>query len=107
MTLGSHTITRLRGVVGTDDYHNEVTDWTTPDSLDIPGCSFQPGGGSEIHDGRDVSTFDASVWAPSGSDVLTIDRVVYAGQTYEVTSVEPWDFPPLSHLVIRLQKVSG
>lgn len=109
MILGTQTVTRLRGAGATDEYHNEVLDWSTPDTLDIPGCSVQPFPGLQVNDSREVVTTLMAVWAPVAADVLDVDRIRYAGTDYDIDgSVERWTVgTSLDHLVIRLKAVSG
>lgn len=81
------TITRLRGTAETDPYSNEATgiDWSTPSSLTIPGCGFNPGQSAEpLQAGRNAITTQPEVYAPAGSDVLAGDRITVRGKTYEV-----------------------
>lgn len=107
MRLGPHTITRLRGTPGTPPY-NEI-DWSDPGTLDIEGCSVQPGPAqNENLIDRDAVTTLWTVWAPVDADVTERDRVTYAGTDYEVDgTIGTWSFGPLSHLVIPLKAVSG
>jgi hypothetical protein len=109
MILGSQTVTRLRGVETTDEYHNVDVDWTTPDEEAIAGCSVQPGGGLQVNDSREAITTLYTVWAPEGSDVVDTDRIRYAGTAYDIDgSIERWDVGSgLDHLMIRLKAVSG
>lgn len=111
MALGPHTIVRLRAGTITDPYSGEETpgDWTTPAESTIAGCSVQPGSPrpQDLND-RDSVTILYTVWAPIDADVTEHDRVRYAGRDYAVDdTIQRWDFPPLSHLVIPLTRVEG
>ncbi|HET8768684.1 MAG TPA: hypothetical protein VFM86_15265, partial [Pedococcus sp.] len=70
MRLGSQTIVRKRAGAsgGEDDYGNPIPG--APGSLPIPGCSVQPGGGSELDDRREATTTLYTVWAPADADVV-------------------------------------
>ena len=110
MNLGTQTITRKRSTGTTSAGHgNTVPDWTDPARATIPGCSVQPGGGSEFTDRREAITTLYTVWAPITADVVDTDRVAYAGTDYDVDgAIERWEVgTPLDHLVIRLKNVSG
>lgn len=109
MRLGSQTVTRLRGVDGTDEYHNTTVDWATPATLDIPGCSVQPFPGMQVVDQREAITTLFSVWAPVDADVVDTDRIRYAGTDYDIDgSVQRWEIGTLlDHLLIQLKAVAG
>ncbi|GAB3889503.1 hypothetical protein [Terrabacter terrigena] len=110
MNLGAQTITRKRSTgTATAGHGNTVPDWTEPDAKPIPGCSVQPGGGSEFADRREAITTLYTVWAPISADVLDSDRVEFAGTDYEIDgAIERWEVgTPLDHLVIRLKNVAG
>lgn len=111
MILGPHTITRLRATSATDPYSGEATDadWSTPDELVIPGCSVQPGPGQPLlRNLRDGVIVDYVAWAPLNSDVTEQDRIVHAGETYDISdTIQRWDFTGLGHLVIPMRRVEG
>lgn len=108
------TVTRLRGTPAFNNYSDEPdgTDWNAPDSLDIPGCGFNPGQSSEpVQDARNAVVTQPEVYAPAGSDVLPGDRLVVRGVTYEVDG-RPADYrSPFTGwtpgLVIALKEVQG
>jgi hypothetical protein len=108
------TITRLRGTATVDPYSTEPTgvSWTTPASLEIEGCGFNPGQSAEpLQVGRNAVTTQPEVYAPAGSDVLSGDRVVVRGKTYDVDG-EPagWRSPFTGWepgLVIALKLTEG
>lgn len=81
------TVTRLRGVTSVDPYSGESTalDWTTPATLVIEGCGFNPGQSSEpLQTGRNAVSTQPEVYAPADADVLAGDRVIVRGKTYDV-----------------------
>lgn len=109
MNLGSQTVTRLRSSTSTDEYHNDVQDWSSPTTATVTGCSVQPGGGLQYNDSRTAITTLFTVWAPVAADVLDTDRIRYAGIDYDIDgSVDRWQVgTALDHLVIRLKAVAG
>lgn len=82
------TVTRLRATTTANPYSGEPDgdpDWTTPSTLAIPGCGFDPGGSIESADARrDAVTTQPTVYAPSDADITAADRVLVRGVTYEV-----------------------
>lgn len=88
------TAVRQRATTSVDPYSGEATgpDWTTPDSLDIPGCAFDPGGSTEpLEQGRTAVITQPTVYAPFGADVRAGDRLVVRGRTWEVDG-DPADY---------------
>lgn len=92
------TFTRLRAPADdVDRYGNPTLDWDSDDvdSLDLPGCSFAPGRGTEDRqDLREGQSITGTVYAPAGADVDALDRLVIRGDTYSVDG-EPgaWTSP--------------
>jgi hypothetical protein len=111
VNLGTQTITRRRATsTASAGYGNTVPDWASGvDELTVPGCSVQPGGGSEFVDNREAITTLYTVWAPLSADVVDTDRVTFAGTEYDIDGpIERWEVgTPLDHLVIRLKAVNG
>lgn len=108
------TVTRLRAASEIDPYSQEAveTDWTSPASLDIPGCAFNPGRSAEpTQDARNAVITQPEVYAPFGSDVLSGDRLVVHGDTYDVDGKPAaWQSPFTGWepgLVITLKEVEG
>lgn len=108
------TVTRLRGTLVVDPYSGEANgvDWTTPASLAIPGCAFNPGQTAEpVQDARTAVITQPEVYDPSYADVLPGDRLVVRGKTYEVDGdVQDWGNPftgwrPAQ--LIKLKRVAG
>lgn len=110
MALGPHTIVLLRAQTTTDPYSGEqVRDWSqAPIETEVEGCSVQPGPPRpQDLNARESVTILYTVWAPL-ADVTEHDRVRYAGEVYAIDStIQRWDFPPLSHAVIPLIRVEG
>lgn len=108
------TVTRLRGVPVTDPYSNTTTglDWTSPSSLAIPGCGFNPGLSTEpLQDARNAVLTRPEVYAPPGADILAGDRLAVRGLTYEVQGrPQDWVSPFTGWnpgLVVPLELVEG
>lgn len=108
------TVTRLRADAAVDPYSGESVgnDWTSPDSLDIPGCGIADGGSLEpTQDARNAVESDFDVIAPYGVDVTAADRLVIRGLTCQVQG-RPFDWMnPLTGwqpgTVIRAKVVEG
>lgn len=109
MRLGVQTVIRTRAGASTseDEYGNPVPG--APSSLSIPGCSVQPGGGSELDDRRESTTTLYSVWAPADADVVETDIVTHEGVDYAVDgAIERWNANPrMAYKMIRLKAVAG
>lgn len=103
--LGVHTITVLRATAVEDDYGNPINQWGSATSTTVPGCSVQPVQGAEQTVGQETVVSRWQLFAPVGTPLVATDRVIYAGNTYEVDGeVQAWDFDPLSHLVALLRR---
>lgn len=103
------TVTLLSAsVTGTDDRGNDVCTWT---SVDIGGCAWVPGATSETVQATDQVVANAQCYFPAGTVITPQDRVIYLGQTYEVTGVpDAWTSPftsMASPVLVRLRKVTG
>lgn len=110
LVFATQTITRQRGTADTDDYGNQVIDWTDPTELDIAGCSVQPVPAPETVDGRARDAIGARwlVIAPAGADITALDRAVYKGTVYDVDG-RPLAFETgiLDHVELYLSDVAG
>lgn len=105
MNLGKHTVTVERAAFIADAFNNQTRDWPNAVPHTVTGCSVQPLTGPEVIVGRDTIVSRWQIFAPPGADLLATDRVVYAGDTYDVDGeVQRYDFPPLSHLVALLRR---
>lgn len=112
MTRSFYTdsVTRLRATTTTNARNDVVLSWVTPSSLAIAGCRVQPISSEEVMVNRYESDVRFRLLAPLGSDVTFLDRITYAGVTYEVAGApEPHRSPTgsASHDEIPLRKVSG
>lgn len=108
------TVTRQRGTATGDPYSGENTliSWVAPDELEIAGCAFNPGVSTEpLQDRRNAVLTRPQVYAPPDADVLSGDRLVVRGDTYEVVGrPADWRSPFTGWapgLVIELELVEG
>lgn len=102
------SVTRLRPTFTRDSHGNDSEDWSDPASLLIPGCSVQPGVTSEDRQNRDTTLIAFTVIAPAGIDVLSTDRIVYSGNTYEIDGEpERWETGILDHTNLYLKRWEG
>lgn len=108
VSFATQTVTRLRPSFTDDGHGNMMPDWDTPDTLDIPGCSVQPGLSQEDRVNRDASLVAYTVWAPPTADVHALDRVQFAGTVFEVDG-EPqrWMVGFLNHTKLFLKRWDG
>ena len=101
------TVTRLRGTPIIDDFENVVgIDWTNPDTLDIDGWLFQPGGsslGTDVNGQPIVSKPTITRPGFDAVDILAIDRIERQGRIWQVDG-DPEQFP--RHCVVNLKAVS-
>lgn len=89
-------VTVVRAPLTTDDYGNQVRDWSNAASTPYQGCAVAGGargnGSTEDLTGdRDVIVSDLIVFMPPGADVLPTDRLEVRGRAYEVVG-EPFDW---------------
>lgn len=109
-TWAQDTVTRIRP--GTkDERGSSVPDWDKASTLDIPGCSVQPGGTSLSQDGRVLAISDGyTCYFPPGSDVQAGDKIRHNGVDYQIIG-EPraWNSPTgrVSSLQAALQRWYG
>lgn len=82
--IGRKTITVQRAPLVTNDYGDQVRDWSNPVETVVKGCDVQPGTTQEYLINRDQVTVAWTVYAPPGTDVTEYDRVVFNGTAYEV-----------------------
>lgn len=108
--LLTDSVTRLRGVTSVDPYSGEGTDvdWASPDALTIPRASVQPEQGSEETFDRDMVTSRWRLWAAGHPDITARDRIVHAGETYEIDGeVQRWPGRRLAHTTCLLKRSEG
>lgn len=103
------TIRRVRPGLKTER-GSDVPDWNNADTLEIAGCSVQPGATSLSQDGRTLAVTDGlTVYLPV-SDVQAGDRIAVDGKTYTLLG-EPrtWISPSgkVTHMELSLQRWYG
>ena len=102
--IANQTVIRLRGVLGEDEYGNQIIDWTSPDQEVIPGCSVQPDPAAEYTDTREEVLTRWRFWGPATADILHTDRILAAGVMYIVDgSVQTWSQLGLAHTTCLLR----
>lgn len=101
MILGGDTVTRLRGRLRDNFGNLQGSD----EELDIPGCSFQPLGGTEQTDRGEAVQSNAALYLPDGSDLTATDRVRYGSSVYAVNG--PPSVWPGSHVQALLVLKEG
>lgn len=74
---------RQRATSTTDRYGNDVLDWTTPAEVTI-SCTIQPADSSENVVDRDTVVTRYRLFCAPGTDVVSSDRLVWRGRTFEV-----------------------
>lgn len=107
MTLGPHTITRVRPGTVADEYGNKVPSGVA-EEVDFTGCSVQPNGGTLTRGDRAAIEYTLTAWIPGAADVVEPDTIEYAGRRYVLAGPpDVWDFEPMTHTVLRLREVVG
>ena len=84
--MQTETVTRLRASTTTDEYHNDLEDWSSPLELDIVTLApAEPRPSSEpAQDSRNAVVSGWTLYLPEGSDVTAQDRIRVRGQVYPV-----------------------
>ena len=105
------TLTRIRPAF-TSERGDQIPDWLNASEAELTGCRVQPMAGEEVTEpqNRDSVTTAWKVYAPSGTDVRSTDRIRYAGTLYEVNgSVRNWPSPTgtLASTQFELRRVDG
>lgn len=107
----AETVTRQRPSSSTDVYNNTVDDWTTPTETVLTVRGVEPVSSSEDNDGRQAVITGYRVYLDSAVDVLSGDRVVMRGDTYEVDGAPAdWRSPRdsgVGGVVVALKKFTG
>ena len=109
VSFARQSVTRLRAAVRTVR-GSDIFDWSDPDTLEITGCSVQPGMTELSQDGRVLGVLDGMVcYMPIGSDVKEGDHIVYEGNTYEINGMpKVWHgVGNSSHIQLVLRRWAG
>lgn len=109
--LANQTITVLRPET-TVDHGSVIPDWSKPprETVNIAGCSVQPAKGSDDLSHRDQLGAVFTVWAPPGSSVGVMDRVLvdnYPRPLRLAGEAQRWAAGFLDHVVFDLQAWEG
>lgn len=104
----SDSIVRQRGAPGSGPYGGGDTDWSNPAEATYAAEVYNPSSLEDLNTGDRVVTRLVAQTYPD-ADITALDRVVWRGNTYEITS----DVEPLSmHGQVRslrfvIQRVQG
>lgn len=101
-----------------DAYSGEVTalDWSAATRRVVPGCGIEPAssgvsGAEPLRDSRTQVNGSVNVYAPYGTDIAALDRLIIRGTTWDVDG-DPavWRHPMTGWepgIVVRATKVAG
>lgn len=111
-SFAKETVTRLRAPYIVDEYGNETSsrDWSLAVPLVIERCSVQPMAGDEVLGDRDARINRWIFYGPKDADVLSTDRIIHKGTTYEVQSeIREWTGATgnLDNTQLELERVDG
>lgn len=105
------TVTRRRAPLADDGHGNTAPNWAgTIVDVSIEDCRVQPLSAEEVTENRFESNVTKRLLAPLGSDVTMLDRIVFAGLTYEVVGDPESQRSPsgaAEHDEILLRRVTG
>ena len=101
----------IRPTTTTDRYGNAARVYGATATHTVDGCAFDPGGSTEINDGRNAVTTTPTLYLPVGADVEAADKVIVRGTVYEVVGdsavwVDPFG-SSLGGVTVELRKVDG
>lgn len=106
--IGETVVLQRWSTTGTNAYGNEIATFT--DQV-ISGAVWQPGQTSEATQGAEETTADARCYLPAGTAVSPLDRIVRAGETFEVQGERSdWTSPWTSvraPVMVRVRRVQG
>lgn len=101
----------IRPTTETDRYGDTTLVYGDTVTHTIRHCAFDPGGTSEVLDGRTAVITRPTLYLPPGADLEASDRVVIRGRTYEVGGqpavwTNPYD-TRTKGVVVPLEEVTG
>jgi hypothetical protein len=104
------TVGVIRPTVEADRYQNSALVYGAV-THSIRRCAFDPGGTSEVADGRLAVVTEPTLYLPANADLHAADRVVLRGRTFEVDGVpavwvNPYD-GATKGVVAPLREVTG
>jgi hypothetical protein len=101
----------IRPTSGADRYGNTALTYGDAPTHTIRRCAFDPGGTSEVADGRLAVITEPTLYLPPGADLRSTDRVLVRGRMFEVTGTPAvWTNPydgQTRGVVAPLREVSG
>lgn len=103
------TVTRERATLVDDGHGNLAESWDSPDTVEIVGCSVQPGASTENLQNRDTTLIAYTVYAPADADVVATDRILIGATPFAIDG-EParWSTGlSLDHMVLLLKRWEG
>ena len=106
--LFTQDVTLVRAGATTDRYGGTVKDWATATSTAAKGWVAQRTA-SEVLDGREAQVSGWVLFVGPDQDVIGLDRVEWAGQTFEVDGPVLPAYTPrgLHHIEVPLKQVAG
>lgn len=90
IALGQNTVTVVSAPLVSDPRDNSVyRDWANATETVVEGCMVQPfltasRMSAEDNIEREFSKMQRRMWLPAGTEVYYFDRIVFAGDTYDV-----------------------
>jgi len=110
-TFAREVIRVQRATIAVDTYERKTYDWTNlAADFEIQRCTVQPIAGSEMFDTAGQQVISRwRVAAPGNPDIRDDDRIIHAGETYDIDgAVRQWPSPSgrLAHAEIMLKRVS-
>ena len=109
--MRGETVGVIRPTVVTDRYGNDEWVYGTAVTHRICHCAFDPGGTSEVLDGRTAVITRPTLYLPPCSDLVPSDRVVVRGRTFTVNGTPAvWTNPysaTTKGIVAELEEVTG
>lgn len=107
----AESIVRQRPTTTTDAYGNTLASWAAPSEVTLTVRGIEPVSSSEDNDGRQAVITGFRVYLDADADVLSGDRAVMRGDTYEVDgSPADWRSPigsSVGGVVVALKKYTG
>ena len=108
--VARHTLTVRRAPLVEDDRGNQERDWANAEETPIPGWALDAGNTSQDLQNRDGSSVEYTARGPFNADVQGSDRVLYAGDVYEITGGvrrQPGPSALTSHSILLLTRWNG
>lgn len=111
LSFANQSWTRERYPTTDDSHGNEAPNMdATPDTVNITGCSIQPGAPRDVLGDREAALIAWTIYQPPGADVTATDYGRLGGNLYRVHG-EPqrWTSPSgaISNDVVLLERWEG